>query len=81
MRITDPSAPKLDLWLRAQPPRVELALRYAIRGKFMAHGGTLAQTARIDELFATINPSEDELAAIMRHSGEIRIAMERETDV
>lgn len=78
MRITDASDPKLDLWLRTQPPRVELALRYAIGGKFMAHGGTLAHTARIDELFATINPSEDELAAIVRHSGEIRIAMERE---
>jgi len=53
-------------------------MRYAIRGKFLEHGRTLAHTARIDELFAMLNPSEDELAAIVRHAGEIRLAMEKE---
>jgi hypothetical protein len=65
-------------WPRKQPPRVELALRYAIRGKYLANGGALAHTARIDELFAILNPSEDELAAIMRHAGKIRLSMERQ---
>jgi hypothetical protein len=75
---TPASDPRIDRWLREQSPRVELAMRYAIRGKFLEHGGTLAHTARIDELFDMLNPTEDELAAIMRHAGEIRLAMERE---
>jgi hypothetical protein len=44
----------------------------------MSHSGTLAHTSRIDELFDLLNPSEDELAAMMRHAGELRLAMERE---
>jgi hypothetical protein len=51
-------------------------MRYAIRGKFMSHGRTLAHTARIDELFDMLNPSEDEIAVIMRHAGEIRLERE-----
>jgi hypothetical protein len=78
MPVTDPTDPKIDRWLRKQPPRLELAMRYAIRGKFLEHGRTLAHTARIDELFAMLNPSEDELAAIVRRAGEIRLAMEKE---
>lgn len=81
MPVTGSTDPKLDKWLAKQPPRIELALRYAIPGKFMAHSGALAHTARIDQLFAAVNPSEDELAVIMRHSGEIRIAMERGLEV
>jgi hypothetical protein len=35
-----------------------------------------AFTARIDELFATLKPGEDDLAAIMRHAREIGQAIE-----
>ena len=38
-------------------------------------------TARIDELFATIKPNEDELAAILRHSHHIGAAMEKDLGV
>jgi hypothetical protein len=55
-----PTGPRIDRWRREQPAHVELAMRYAIRGKFLEHGGTLAHTARIDELFAMLNPSENE---------------------
>jgi hypothetical protein len=34
-------------------------------------------TARIDELFAVIEPDEDELAAILRHSRQIGAAIEQ----
>lgn len=63
--------PTLDRWLRRQPARVELALRYSIRGRFDAAKGSAAFNARIDELFALLQPGEDELAAIMRHAREI----------
>jgi hypothetical protein len=78
MPLSNPTDPKIDRWLRKQPARVELAMRYAIRGRFMRQGGMLAHTARINELFAMLNPSEDEFAAILRHSREIGAAMERE---
>jgi hypothetical protein len=32
--ITNPIDPKIDRWLREQPPRVELALRYSLRARF-----------------------------------------------
>jgi hypothetical protein len=34
MIVTDRRDPKLDPWLRRQPPRVELALRYSLRARF-----------------------------------------------
>jgi hypothetical protein len=69
--------PKLDRWLRRQPPRVELALRYATRGQFDTAKSSRAFNARIDELFATLNPDEDALAAIVRHAREIGGALEQ----
>ncbi len=81
MRITDPSDPKLDRWLRTQPPRVELALRYAIRGRFRNVAARRVFNARVDELFGQIAPDGDDYAAILRHAREIGEAMERETDV
>jgi hypothetical protein len=71
-----PTRPKIDRWLRKQPPRVELALRYSIRGRFRNLGDHRAFNARIDELFATLKPGEDELAAIVRHAREIGQAIE-----
>jgi hypothetical protein len=37
-----------------------------------------AFSRRVDELFALIGPSQDEFAAILRHSRAIGEAMERE---
>jgi len=69
------SAPsEIDRWLRKQPPRIELALRYSIRARFRI--GDRAMTARIDELFGVIKPSEDEYAAIVRRACEIGQAMD-----
>jgi len=69
--IDNPTDPKIDRWLREQPPRVELALRYSIRGRFMRAKTSPTFNARVDELFALLQPGEDELAAIMRHAREI----------
>lgn len=66
----------IDRWLRQQPPRVELALRYSIRGKFR-NMDSRAFNARVDELFAAISPDEDEYAAILRLAREIGRAMVR----
>ena len=77
MRITDPSDPKLDRWLRIQPPRVELALRYAIRGRFRNVAAQRAFNARVDELFGQIAPDGDDYAAILRHAREIGESMEQ----
>jgi hypothetical protein len=40
--VSNPTDPKIDRWLRKQPPRVELALRYSIRGRFMKAIGKIA---------------------------------------
>ena len=69
MRINNPADPKLDLWLRTQPPRVELALRYAMRGRFSECRRCHAFNARIDELFGQIAPDGDDYAAILRTLG------------
>ena len=76
MPISDPTDTKIDRWLRRQPPRVELALRYSIRGRFMKAKTNDAFNARVDELFAFLKPGEDELAAIMRHARELGQAIE-----
>jgi hypothetical protein len=78
MSAMNPTDPKIDRWLRKQPPRVELALRYSIRGRLPKAKANRAFSARIDELFAAINPSEDEHADILRHAREIGATMERE---
>ena len=69
--LSDPNSPKIDRWLRKQPTKVELALRYSIRGRFRNLGDNRAFNARINELY----PSEDEYAAILRHAREIGKAM------
>jgi hypothetical protein len=76
MPIPSPTNPKLDRWLRKQPPRVELALRYSIRGRFDDAKASRAFNARVDELFAVLKPGEDELAAIVRHAREIGQAID-----
>jgi hypothetical protein len=76
MPVSEPTDPRLDSWLRKQPPRVELALRYSMRGRFMKAKASPAFSARIDELFALLKPGEDELAAIMRHAREIGAAID-----
>jgi hypothetical protein len=78
VHVTDPSDPNLDRWLREQSPKVELALRYAIRGRFRNPAARRAYDARVDELFGRIAPDADEYAAILRHAREIGEAMERE---
>lgn len=65
----NPTDSKIDRWLRRKPPHVELALRYCLRARL--RNGDRTMTARIDELFAKINPTEDELAAIVRQAREI----------
>jgi hypothetical protein len=76
MPISSPTDPKLNRWLRKQPPRVELALRYSMRGRFMKAKASSAFNARVDELFAVLKPGEDELAAIVRHAREIGQAID-----
>jgi hypothetical protein len=80
MQINNPSDPKLDRWLRKQPPRLELALRYAMRGRFRNIIARHHFSARIDELFGQLAPDGDEYAAILRHAREIGEAMEKELD-
>ena len=74
--ITNPTDPKIDHWLRKPPPRVELALRYSIRGRFRNVGDHRVFNARIDELFAILRPGENEYAAILRHAREIGQAID-----
>ena len=78
MPITDPRDKRIDRWLRKQPPQVELALRYSIRARF--RNGDRKMSARIDKLFQVIRPSEDELAAILRHANQIGVAMAKQLD-
>ena len=78
--MTSPTQPirKIDRWLRKQPPKVELALRYAMRGRFRNVIARHHFNARIDKLFGQIAPDGDEYAAILRHAREIGDAMEQE---
>lgn len=78
--INDPTDPKLDRWLGKQPPRVELALRNAVRGRYRNIAARRAFDARVDELFAIIAPNNDEYAAIIRHAREIGRSMREQLD-
>jgi hypothetical protein len=69
---TDPS---VDRWLRCHRPRTELALRYSIRGQFAAVENNATFSARIDELFAAMGPSEGEYAAILHDARAIGSAV------
>jgi len=69
------SDPTIDRWLRRHQPRTELAMRCSMRSQFDAANDNAAFNARIDELFAAINPSEDEYAAILRSAREIGVAL------
>lgn len=64
-----------DRWLRSHQPRTELALRCSMRGQFEAAKNSAPFNARIDELYAAINPNEDQYAAILRHAREIGFAL------
>ena len=66
----DPTDPKIDDWLLAQEPGNEFALRYSIRGRFHSAELSAAFNARVDELFAILDPDEGELAAILRCARE-----------
>jgi hypothetical protein len=74
----DPRDPALIAWLRTVEPRQELCIRYAMRGRFMACRADRAFAARIDELFALLNPNEDEYAAILRDARAIGAAIVKE---
>lgn len=74
--MVNPNDPKIDRWLRSQEPRVELALRYSIRGRSMEAKTNAAFNARVDELFALLKPDEGEPAAIMRHARELGAAID-----
>ena len=76
MPVSSPTDPKIDRWLRKQPLRVELALRYSIRGRFHGAKANPAFNARVDELFELLRPSEDEFATILRQAREIGRAIE-----
>jgi hypothetical protein len=78
VRTTDPRDPRIDRWLRRQPPRIELALRYAVRGRFRNLDDHRAFDSRLNELFEPIAPDEDEYAAILSHAREIGQAMSRQ---
>lgn len=55
---------------------MELVLGYSLRVRF--RNGDRRMDARIDELLAKLNPDEDELAAILKHSHQIGAAMQKE---
>jgi hypothetical protein len=76
--VTRPADPKIDRWLRRQPPRVELALRYAARGRFDDTKSSARFNARVDELSALLQPNEDELAAVMQKARTLGAATEQQ---
>jgi hypothetical protein len=47
-------------------------------GRITSARANLIFSQRVDELFALLDPSKEELAAILRHAREIGEAMERE---
>jgi len=75
--VTDPT---IDRWLRRHQPRTELALRCSMRAQIEAAKNNAAFNARIDELFATIHPSEDEYAAILSRARELGSALAKVLD-
>ena len=77
--ISNPTDPVTDRWLRRQPPGQELARRYAVLGRFDAAKGSAAFNTRVDDLFATIEPDEDEYA-IQRQARQIGAAMAEQLD-
>jgi len=76
----NPSDPTIDAWLRRHQPRTELALRCSMREKFNAAKNNAGFTARIDELFTVINPTDDEYAEILRRARELGSALAKILD-
>jgi len=76
----NPADPTIDRWLRRHRPRTELALRCSACGQFNAAKNSATFTARIDELFAAINPSEDDYAVILLRAREIGPALVKVRD-
>lgn len=58
-------------WFGRREPRVELAPRYKMHGRFPAAKTSSRFTAQIDELFDLLRPGADELAAILCHARAI----------
>lgn len=82
MRPIDNSTdPQIDRWMRTLEPRIELALRYCMRGQFQKAKASPTFNRRIDELFALLKPDEGELAAIVEHAREIGKAIDGPIDV
>jgi hypothetical protein len=76
MAFTDSATDQtIDRWLRRHQPRTELAMRCSIQTQFDAAKNSAAFNSRINELLATIHPSEDQQAAILRCAREIGSAM------
>lgn len=55
-------------WFGRREPRVELAPRYKMHGRFPAAKTSSRFTARIDAPFDLLRPGADELAAILCHA-------------
>ena len=78
MPASDPQDPALIAWLRTLEPRQELCIRYTVRGQFTACRADQAFNARVDELFALLNPDEDEYADILRDARLIGAVLTKE---
>jgi hypothetical protein len=61
--MQNPLSLDIDKWLRSIDPRQELVVRLALRGKYQAVRGDRAFGARIDELWAQLNPNHDMMYA------------------
>lgn len=55
--ITDPTDPEIDCWSAARS-RVDLGLRYSMRGRLPAAKTSARFAVRIDELFGRLRPGE-----------------------
>jgi hypothetical protein len=82
MAVIDNSTdPWIDRWLRSREPRIELAVRYCLLGRFPKAQASLAFARRIDELVGLLKPNEDELAAITQYAREIGQVIDGQIDV
>ena len=72
----DPRDPALQQWLRSLKPRVELTARYALRAKFAAIRDDAEFSARIAALLRQMQPSDEDLAAILRDAQLVSQAFE-----
>jgi hypothetical protein len=82
MAVIDNSTdPWIDRWLRSREPRVELAVRYCLLGRFLKAQRSLAFRKRIDELIDLLKPNDDELASITQYASEIGQVIDGQIDI